>query len=263
MRPFSPRRMSKAGSFESSRAVRAEGNSVAASDPSGRPLLTEGEPSRSAMRRKVVASLLWQGSASLVGQAISWLVTLIVIRLLSPSDYGLVAMASLSISFLMLVGDLGVGAVVVQTPALQRPQLQALFAVALWAYLLGAIVAFASAPVAAAFFAEPRLISIVRALSPSFVFPRLYPAPQALVVRTLEFDRNAKIEVLATLASSVVALTLALGGWGAWSLVGATLAIHAFRAAAFQIVRPCLFRPFPSFAVLRDMVHFGGLVTVD
>src|SRR5262249_58060765 len=117
--------MSKAESFESSRTVRAEGNSVAASDHSGHPLQTEGEPSRSAMRRKVVASLLWQGSASLVGQAISWLVTLIVIRLLSPSDYGLVAMASLSISFLMLVGDLGVGAVVVPNPAFPPPQLPA------------------------------------------------------------------------------------------------------------------------------------------
>lgn len=208
-------------------------------------------------------SLLWQGSASLAGQVISWFATLIVIRLLSPSDYGLMAMAGLSISFIMLIGDLGAGAVVIQAPALKRPQLQALFGVALLAYLLGAVVAFASAPVAAAFFAEPRLISIVRALSLSFVFAGLYAVPQALVLRTLEFDRKAKIDVLATLVSSIIALTLALGGWGAWSLVGAVLAIHAFRAAAFQIVRPCLFLPFPSFAVLRDMVHFGGLVTVD
>ena len=215
------------------------------------------------MSRKVVASLLWQGSASLVGQVISWLVTLIVIRILSPGDYGLIAMAGLCISFLMLIGDLGVGAVVVQAPTLKRPQLEALFGVALLAYLLGAIVAFASAPVAAAFFAEPRLISIVRALSLSFVFAGLYAVPQALVLRTLEFDRKAKIDVLTTLVSSIVALTLALGGWGAWSLVGAALAIHVFRAAAFQIVRPCLFLPFPSFAVLRGMVHFGGLVTVD
>jgi len=236
---------------------------VAASDPSRRPLLTAGEPSRSPLRRKVVASLLWQGSASLAGQAISWLVTLIVIRLLSPSDYGLMAMAGLSISFLMLVGDLGVGAVIVQAPALERPQLHALFAVALLAYLLGAIVAFASAPVAAVFFAEPRLISIVRALSLSFVFAGLYAVPQALVLRTLEFDRKGKIDVLATLVSSGVALSLALGGWGAWSLVGAALAIHAFKAAAYQIVRPCLFMRIPSFAVLRGMVNFGGLVTVD
>src|SRR5262249_60138859 len=111
----------------------------------------------------------------------SWLVTLIVSRLLSPSDYGLLAMAGLPIGFLMLVGDLGVGPVVVQAPTLQRPQLQALFAVALWAYLLGAIVAFASAPVAAAFFAEPRLSSIGCVLSLTFVFSGLFVVAPALL----------------------------------------------------------------------------------
>ncbi len=215
------------------------------------------------MRRKVVASLLWLGSASLVGQILSWLVTLVVIRLLSPTDYGLVAMAGLSISFLMLIGDLGVGPVVVQARALKRPQLQTLFAVALSAYLLGAIVAYASAPLVAAFFVEPRLISIVRALSFSFVFVGIYAVPQALMLRTLEFGRKAKIDVLATLVSSAVALTLALDGWGAWSLVGSALAGHAFRAVAFQIVHPCLFLPFPSFSVIGEVVHFGGLITVD
>ena len=215
------------------------------------------------MTRRVVASLLWQASASLVGQTISWFSTLLVIRLLSPDDFGLMAMAGISIGFIMLIGDLGVGAVVVQAPALNRPQLQALFTVALLAYLLGAVVAFGSAPVAAAFFAEPRLISIVRALSLSLIFAGLYAVPQALVLRTLEFDRKAKIDVLATIASSISALTLALCGLGAWALVGAVLTTHAFRAAAFQVVRPCLFLPFPPFAALRGMVRFGGLVTLD
>ncbi|HZM92101.1 MAG TPA: oligosaccharide flippase family protein, partial [Vicinamibacterales bacterium] len=86
---------------------------------------------------------------------------------------------------------------------------------------------------------------------------------QALVLRTLEFDRKAKIDVLATLVSSIVALTLALRGWGVWSLVAGVVAIHAIKAIAFQIVRPCLFLRLPSLALVRDMVHFGGLVTVD
>jgi O-antigen/teichoic acid export membrane protein len=249
--------------------VDAVGNPRAVSDAgtrpsrSGCPNATERESSRSPLRRTVIASLLWQGSASVVSQLTSWLATLVVIRLLSPSDYGLMAMAGLSIGFLMLIGDLGVGPVIVQASALKRPQLQALFGVAFLAYLLGAVVAFASAPVAAAFFAEPRLVAIVRALSLSFVFAGLYAVPQALVLRTLEFHRQAKIDVLATLTSSIVALALALQGWGAWSLVAATLASQAFKAIAFQIVRPCLFLPLPSFAVVRDMAHFGGLVTVD
>ena len=227
------------------------------------PTPAEPNPPHNSMTHRVVASLLWQASASLVGQIISWFSTLLVIRLLSPDDFGLMAMAGISIGFIMLIGDLGVGVVVVQAPALNRLQLQALFTVALLAYLSGAVVAFASAPAAAAFFAEPRLTSIGRALSLSFVFAGLYAVPQALVLRTLEFDRKAKIDVLATLVSSISALALALSGWGAWSLVGATLANQAFRAAAFQVVRPCLFLPVPPFAQLRGMVHFGGLVTLD
>src|SRR5262245_30611026 len=124
-------------------------------DPDGTPA---SQASRRRMRRTVVVSLLWQGSASLVSQLISWLATLVVIRLLSPGDYGLMAMAGLPISLLMLIGDLGIGPAVVQAPTLRRPQLLALSCVALSAYVCGAIVAFASASLVAAFFAEPMLI---------------------------------------------------------------------------------------------------------
>jgi O-antigen/teichoic acid export membrane protein len=55
------------------------------------------------MTRRVVASLLWQASASLVGQTISWFSTRLVIRLLSPDDFGLMAMAGISIGFIMLM----------------------------------------------------------------------------------------------------------------------------------------------------------------
>ena len=216
-----------------------------------------------AMTRKVVASLAWQGAATFVTHLASWLSTLLVIRLLSPSDYGVLAMGTLVIGFLMLIGDLGVGAIVVQAPSLRRPQLQALFGVAFQTYLLVSVIAFASAPLTAAFFAEPRLIPIVRALSLSFVLAGLYAVSQALLQRELEFDRKARVDMLATLGASASALALAFGGFGVWALVGALLVSHAFRAVAFQIVRPCLFLPFPTLAELRGMVHFGGLVTLD
>ena len=103
-----------------------------------------------AMTRKVVASLAWQGAATFVTHLASWLSTLLVIRLLSPSDYGVLAMGTLVIGFLMLIGDLGVGAIVVQAPSLRRPQLQALFGVAFQTYLIVSVIAFASAPLTAA-----------------------------------------------------------------------------------------------------------------
>jgi teichuronic acid exporter len=216
-----------------------------------------------AMTRRVVASLLWLGSASLLGQIVSWLSTVFVIRLLTPADYGLMAMAGLPVGFLMVVGDLGVGTVIVQAPTLSRPKLQALFGACLVTSLLSGAVIFASAPLLAGFFAEPRLTPLVRALSLGFVFIGFSALPQALMARALQFDRKAKIDVLTALVSSVSALTLAMTGWGVWSLVGAVLVMQAFRAVASQIVHPCLYRPFPSLTELRSSLHFGGWVTLD
>jgi teichuronic acid exporter len=213
--------------------------------------------------KRVVASLLWLGSASVFKQLGSWISTLLVVRLLSPDDYGLIAMALAPVGFLILVGDLGVGTVVVQSPSLSRPQLQALFGASLLAYLLGAIVIFAAAPLVAMFFAEPRLTSLVRVLSLCFVAVGFAALPQALMARALQFDRKAKIDLLTALVSSLVALLLALTGWGVWSLVGAVLANHFFRAIASQIIAPCLVRPILSLALLRGNAHFGGWVTLD
>lgn len=217
----------------------------------------------SAMTRRVLASLLWLGSASLLGQVVSWLSTVFVIRLLTPADYGLMAMAGLPVGFLLLVGDLGVGTVIVQAPTLSRPKLQALFGACLVMSLLSGAVIFFSAPLMAVFFAEPRLIPLVRALSLGFVFVGFSALPQALMARALQFDRKAKIDVLTALVSSVSALTVAMTGGGVWSLVSAVLVMQAFRAVASQIVHPCLFRPIPSLTELRGSIHFGGWVTLD
>jgi teichuronic acid exporter len=215
------------------------------------------------MTRRIVASLLWLGSASLLGQVVSWLSTMLVIRLLSPDDYGLMAMAMLSIGCPLLIGDLGVGAVVIQSATLPESRLRALFGASLLTYLAAALVTFHAAPLVAWFFGDERLVPLVRALSLCFVFVGFYALPQSLLARDMQFDRRATVDVLTAVVSSSVSLTLALTGWGVWSLVAPVLVMHGFRAVGFQILRPCLFLPIPSLRELRGSVHFGGWVTVD
>jgi len=229
-------------------------------DPSSRPL---GAPDDGTLTRRIVASLLWLSSARLLGQVGSWLSTALVIRLLSPDDYGLMSMAGLLMFFLLVIGDLGLGAVVVQTPTLHRAQLRSLFGISLATSLLSGIVTFLAAPLVAAFFAEPRLVPLVRVLSLCFVFVGLYALPQALLVRTLRFDRKAKVDMATTLGSSVLALILAATGRGVWALVGSVLAFHVIRAVAFQIAHPCLFLPSLALTELRHTLRFGGWITLD
>ncbi|HEV2132562.1 MAG TPA: oligosaccharide flippase family protein, partial [Longimicrobiaceae bacterium] len=75
---------------------------------------------------RVIHSFLWQGGAQLGTQLISWVSTLIVIRLLTPGDYGLMAMATLFLGFLFLVADLGIGSAAVQSKSFDKQQLREL-----------------------------------------------------------------------------------------------------------------------------------------
>ena len=72
------------------------------------------QPEHAALDRQVVSSLKWQAGAQAIGQAVTWLSTLVVIRLLSPEAYGLMAMAGVLTSFFLLVADMGIGAATVQ-----------------------------------------------------------------------------------------------------------------------------------------------------
>ena len=66
------------------------------------------------IRSKVISAVRWSATARFLGQAFSWAITIVVIRLLSPGDYGLMAMAMVVVSLLILLNTLGLDAVLVQ-----------------------------------------------------------------------------------------------------------------------------------------------------
>lgn len=211
----------------------------------------------------VARSFAWQGGASFLAQAVSWLSTIVVIRLLSPSDYGLMAMATLFVGFLMLVSDLGVGAAAIQARSLDHRQLRELSGLALLSNVLVGATAFLAAPMVAQFFGETRLVPVVRMLSVVFVGAAFYVIPQSLVIRELRFDQKAKADVLAATLGALCSLWLALSGFGIWSLVGGVLTLHGVKAVTFQALRPCLFMPAFSFRATKGSLRFGRLITLN
>lgn len=208
------------------------------------------------VERHAVSGLKWVGAARLVGQAASWAVTLVVVRILAPTDYGLAALSAVVISVSMTAAELGLGASIVQVPTLDSRILARI--AGLCAVLnggLGLLVVLLS-PVAGAVFGEPRLPGVIRVSALHFLLAAIVTVPQALAQREMRFRWIASIELGAGLVASLVTLLFAWRGAGVWALVLGSLAGAALRTALFFRGRPVW--PIWALAGLRRHVAFGG-----
>lgn len=214
-------------------------------------------------RRRVLSSLAWQGSAQFLGQVTSWASTILVIRLLDPGDYGLMAMATLFVSFVLMLSDLGIGAAIVQAEALDEEDLRAIQGLVLVFNGLGCVVTLVASPLIAAFFDEPRLELILRVLSINFALLALYILPQSRLMRDLRFDSKSKVDLLTLILSALASLSFAWQGLGVWALVAGTVTTHVTRMIGFNLMVRTPVVPIWSPERGVRFARFGSMIVLD
>jgi len=144
-------------------------------------------------------------------------------RVLSPRDYGLIAMVTAVIGVADIFRDLGLSTAAVQARSLSGPQRANLFWINTAIGAVLAAIAFAVAPVLAAVYDEPDLVPIGRVLALTFLLNGVATQYRADLNRRLRFTRIAVADVAAALSGFVAAVLLAVAGAGFWSLVGQQL----------------------------------------
>jgi O-antigen/teichoic acid export membrane protein len=184
------------------------------------------------LERQVISGIKWSAGAKLVTQAITWGVTLIVLRLLAPADYGLMALCTVVVAIVGGVAELGLGAALIQAAQLTRSQIAKISGALLVFNSAAAALVCLVAPLLAIVFNQPQLERLVQVLSIQFLLSFLAAVPEALAQRDLRFRWLAWIEFAAGITTSAVTLVLALDGAGVWALLLGTLAGSALRAAA-------------------------------
>lgn len=189
------------------------------------------------------------------------LATVVLARLLTPNDYGLVGMVAVVTGFVGLFKDLGLSAATVQREELDDAQVSTLFWVNVGVSLLVGVVTVGLAPVVAWFYGEPRLTAVTLAYSIGFLFGGLSVQHEALLKRQMRFAVLAAAEVAALLASIVTTVLLAWRGYGYWALVAGHLALSVCYMLAVWVA--CGWRPGRPRrgAGVRQLMGFGGNLT--
>ena len=205
------------------------------------------------------------GAVTLFSQGIKFLIsvatTMVLARLLSPSDYGLMGMVVILTGFVGLFRDLGLSTATIQRPDINHRQVTTLFWLNATLGLATALLTCLAAPAIAWFYREPRLVAIAATLSTTFVLGGFTMQHQALLRRQMRFPALAVIDIVSLLAGMATGIGLAAAGARHWALVFAQIAIALTTLLAVWIA--CKWRPgWPQRNVgAMPMVLFGANIT--
>ena len=207
------------------------------------------------MDEKALRGVVWTFLAYGIDRVIGLATTVVLARLLQPHDFGLIAIGVLTISFVNLFGNLGLGAAIIVRQELDRRGLGCVLTILLVTGVLTAGLMAALAPALSLLFDEPRLTGILLALTSVVAVSGLNWFYATLVQRELQFRTRFISVGLQVLVNSAVAIPLAATGAGVWSLViGIIVSTFAY-GAALLVLAPFRVRPTWDTRLARSLIH--------
>ncbi len=191
-------------------------------------------------------------------QAVRFLVTIVLARLLAPEDFGLLGMLAVFITISNKIVESGFGQALIQK---QNATLIDESTVFYFNFLIGVFMAgvlFVCAPLIAAFYNQPILISLIRVLALNIIFYSLGFIHITLLIKKIDFKSLFKVQFLSTVLSGGTGIFFAYHGFGVWSLVFQSMVSSlALSLSAWVVSR---WRPMFDFSLesLKDMFGFGS-----
>lgn len=215
------------------------------------------------LEKRAAFATLWSTLEILARYGVQFLVTVVLARLLTPDDFGLIAMLLVFTSIGTLLVDSGFGAALVQRQHTTADDETTVF---VFTVCVGAVtggILVVVAPSIAAFFGEPKLIDLARVMAVILPLGALAAVPDALLTMKLDFKARARAEVIASLCSGAVAVVLALRGFGVWSL--AWQGIVSIGVRGLLLWRYSGWRPRGCYrgASFRSLFGFGGYMLLS
>lgn len=210
-----------------------------------------------------ITNLLWRFAERCGAQAVSFLVSIILARLLAPEAYGTIALAMVFINILQVFVDSGMGTALIQKKDADDLDFSSVFYFNIAACLVLYAGLFLAAPSIAQFYGDPALTALVRALSLTVVVSGVRNIQQSYVSRHLLFKRFFFSTIGSTLASAVVGIAMAYAGFGVWALVGQSLSNVVTGTIILWATVPWRPRRMFSWQRLKGLLSFGWKLLVS
>ena len=203
-------------------------------------------------------AFIWNGLEKFGTQAIQFVIGIILARILSPRDYGLVGILLVFTAIAQILIDSGFTKALIQKNNPSREDLSTVFTfnlvVSTGLYLL----LFLSAPWIANFYEEPQLINLLRVLGLILISNALFAIPNTILSIQLDFRTIAAINTISIFISGIVAIVLAYNGFGVWSLILQYLLKSILTLVLFWFKKSSGYGLYFSKKSFKELFRFGS-----
>ena len=204
------------------------------------------------------------GAITLTAQAMTTLIhmasVIVLARLLTPQDYGIVTMVTAVTGFIELFRELGLSSATIRTRGITHDQVSNLFWINTGLGATITLVIAASGPVMAWFYHKPQLVAVAASLSLTSVLSSLGTQHGALLNRDMRFATLAVIRISAMLAGFAAALIVALSGGTYWALVANNIVLAVWNTAGVWMASGFHPGKYKKKVGLRPLINFGANV---
>ncbi|WP_333797329.1 lipopolysaccharide biosynthesis protein [Rheinheimera sp.] len=192
-----------------------------------------------------------------MSQITTWLISLIVIRYLSPVDYGIVALTEIIFMLMMLFCSAGLGDVVIQRTEADEQFNRKVLSLLLLLTGVMCVMLLVLAPYFAAYYKQPELTLVLRFSALVFMFSPWLVLSSSILARNMDFKSRGKIDLFAAVTTAFLSLALAYLGFGFWSLIIASLLNTLLRTVGYNLILRKLYLPAFDLAGMWSPFKFG------
>ena len=215
------------------------------------------------LKAKTVRGTIWSGIDSIAGQGITFLVGLVLARLLSPQEYGLIGYITIIVAILNSIVDSGFSNALIRKKDAGEIDYNTTFIFNLVLSLLMAGVMIVAAGPISRFFNEPELVPLIRVMSAIVVINAAAIVQRTTLTKRVDFKTQTKVSLIASATSGVVGIGMALSGMGVWSLVGQQLSRQLLNTVFLWIFNRWIPTLQFSWRSFRELFGFGWKLMVS
>ena len=171
------------------------------------------------LRHKTIHGVGWSFIDNISNSGITFLVGLVLARLLTPEEYGIMAMIAIFIAVSNSIVDSGFSNALIRKVRIDKVDYNTVFLFNLIVSIVLYILLYVAAPAISLFFKEPVLIDVLRVIGLILIVNALGIIPRTILVRGIDFKTQTKVSIISSVSSGLIGVGMAIVGFGVWSLV--------------------------------------------